>query len=144
MQTFAKEPRYYICVRTTQAARKLVAYYNRELAPLGLTAQQVMALSILWREENISLGVFASRSGIGKAAAVTMINRLESMGFVLRKEHPTDARRNRIILTEKARRLAPRVMAKANALEKTVEEALGRERLETLLEDLGRISELDL
>ena len=73
MRTSSPTPKYFICSLTTQAARQMVAYYNRVLAPLGLTSQQMMALGILWREENLSLGVFAKRAGIGQAADVSMI-----------------------------------------------------------------------
>jgi DNA-binding MarR family transcriptional regulator len=144
MQTPFAEPKYFICSLTTQAARQMVAYYNRVLAPLGLTAQQMMALGILWREENISLGVFAKRAGIGKAAAVSMIKRLEVMGLVIREPHPRDARLNAIRLTRKARELAPEVAKKVNRLEKTIESAIGASNLENLVQALSVIRDLEL
>ena len=98
MQTKPPESKDSICYLATQAVRKILAYYNRSLKPLGLTAQQVMALNVLWREDGLSLGVFAKRAGMCKAAAVTMIKRLESMGLVTKKINPEDARLN--VLTE--------------------------------------------
>lgn len=144
MQTSFPEPKYYICSLTTETARKMVAYYNQVLAPLGLTAQQVMALGVLWREEDLSLGAFASKAGIGKAAGVSMVKRLEAMDLVRREPHPRDARLNVIKLTDKARRLAPEVAKKVNRLEKAIESALGVSNLETLIQGLATIRDLEL
>jgi len=121
-----------------------VAYYNRVLAPLGLTAQQMMALGTLWREENVSLGKFARRAGIGKAAAVTMIQRLEQMGLVSRKPDPDDGRLNLLRLTDKARKLAPQVAEKVAVLEESVESAIGPEDTETLIKALSVIRDMEL
>ena len=144
MRTSFPEPRYFICSLTNLAARKMVAYYNRVLAPLGLTAQQVMALGTLWREEDISLGTFAERAGMGKAAAVTMINRLGQMGLVSREPHPHDARLNLLRLTDKARKLAPKVAEKVASLEQNIESAMGQEKTQTLIEALSVIQDMEL
>lgn len=122
----------------------MVAYYNRVLEPLGLTAQQVMALGVLWREPDLSLGEFAVRAGIGKAAAVTMIQRLESMGFVARTSHPTDARLNVLRLTDKAKSKGPEILKMGKDLEHSLENAMGADRLATLIQGLETICELDL
>ena len=105
MQTNNIEPKDSICYLAIQAVRKILAYYNRALEPLGLTAQQVMAINVLMREDGLSLGVFAKRAGMGKAAAVTMIKRLERMELVTKKINPEDARLNVLTLTEKAKEL---------------------------------------
>ena len=137
-------PNYYLCSLTTQASRRMIAYYNRELASLGLTAQQLMALGVLWREEDLSLGVFAKKAGIGKAAAVTMLKRLESMDLVSCGPHPRDGRLNMIRLTARARKLAPEVAKKVQKLERTIEQAVGRSDLHTLIKGLKVIRDLDL
>ena len=144
MQTNSPPPKYYLCALTTRASRKLVAYYNRVLAPLGLTYQQAMALGIILREEAVSLGVFAKRSGVGKAAAVTMIERLKAMGLVSTERHPTDGRLNVIRLTAKARTLLPGILEEVNKLEKAVESAVGVVNLETVISGLKVICNTDL
>ncbi|MBW2094136.1 MAG: MarR family transcriptional regulator [Deltaproteobacteria bacterium] len=144
MQTTFPEPKYFICSLTTLIARKMVAYYNRVLAPLGLTAQQMIALGVLWREENVSLGIFARRAGIGKAAAATMIKRLEQMGLVSKEANPEDGRLNVLKLTDKARKLAPQVAEKVAALERNIESAIGPENVRSLIEALTIIRDLKL
>ncbi len=144
MRTNSNEPRYYICSLASQAVRKMTAYYSSVLEPLGLTAAQAMALGVLWREENLSLGEFAGRAGIGKAAAVTMIQRLENMGLVQRMPHGADGRLNVLRLTAKARKLAPRLLVKGAELEASIEAAIGPENLAALVKGLATICELEL
>jgi DNA-binding MarR family transcriptional regulator len=144
MRTRHPEPKYFIGTQVSLTARHLMAYYNRELVPYGLTAQQLMALGVLWREGEISLGVFAKKLEIGKAAAVSMIKRLEALGFAARKPHPKDARLNSIELTDKALKLAPEAIEKAYKLEKTIESAIGSSNLQTLIKGLSIIRDLQL
>jgi len=122
----------------------MIAYYNRELAPLGLTAQQLMALGVLWSEEDMSLGVFARKAGIGKAAAVSMLRRLENMGLVTCGPHPQDGRLNVIRLTDQAREMAPEVARKVEQLERTIEKAIGLSNLHIMIEGLKVIRDLEL
>ncbi len=138
------DPKYFICSLATQAVRKMVAYYNQALEPLGLTAQQVMALGVLWQEEGLSLGVFARRAGMGKAAAVTMIKRLEAMDLVKKKTDPEDARLNVLTLTDKTRELAPELLAMGTRLEESIEQAVGKEDMDSLIKGLSVIRDLDL
>ena len=122
----------------------MVAYYNRALAPLGLTAQQVMALGVPWREDGLSLGAFARRAGMGKAAAVTMIQRLEAMGLVSKAPDPADARLNVLRLTDKVRGMAPDILAVGSAMEESIEKAVGAEDMATVIRALGVIRDLEL
>ena len=144
MRTNSPEPKYFIGTLISQTARHLMAYYNRELVPYGLTAQQLMALGVLWREGEMSLGVFAKKVGVGKAAAVAMIKRLEALGFASREPHPHDARLNILKLTEKALSLAPEAIEKTYNLEKTIESAIGVSNLQTLIKGLSVIRDLQL
>lgn len=144
MQTNNSPPKYFICFLANQAVRNMLAYYNRALEPMGLTAQQVMALGVLWQKEGLSLGVFAEKAGMGKAAAVTMIKRLELMELVTKKTDPRDARLNVLALTDKARKLAPKLLAMGTELEKSIEQAVGKEDMASLIKGLSVIRDLDL
>lgn len=143
MRTKLYEPKYFLLFLTSQVARKLTGYYNRELAELGLTSNQMLCLGVLWYEEGVSLGVFAERAGLGKAAAVSMVKRLEKMGLVRRRPNLDDARLNALYLTDKARRLAPKLSSKVGQLEDELERSLGIERTRALHEALRAIKAMD-
>jgi len=144
MRTSLQKTRDRVYSLATQATRRIAACYNHELAPLGLTAQQVTALAVLWKEENLSLGVFAKRAGIGKAAAVAMIRRLEAMGLVISGPHPADGRKNVIRLTQKALELAPEVASRINSLENSIESQIGGSNIHALMETLKKIRDLKI
>ena len=144
MQTTFPEPKYLLFYLTLQATKNMVAYYNKALAPLGITAHQMTALGVLWQEKDLSLGEFARRSGIGKAAAVSMIKRLEDMGFVSREPNSENARLNMLNLTEKARSLVPEVVEKVAQVEKAVESAVGEKKMRSLIKGLSVLKNMDL
>jgi len=143
MQTKSPQPQYFICSLTTRAVRRMIAYYNQTLEPLGLTAQQVMALGVLWQEDGISLGEFSRQAGMGKAAAVTMIRRLENRGLVAKAADPRDGRLNVLNLTRKARALGPEILSAAAALEKNIEQAVGKEDMAGMIRGLKAIRDME-
>ncbi len=143
MNEIKVDSKYFLCTQLTRASRKIVAYYNRELASLGLTAQQLIALGILIFEEDLSLGQFARRLKMGKAGAATMINRLEALGLVAKEPHPVDARLNVLKLTDKARKLHPKIQETVLHLENTIESQIGVSNLEEFVAQLSAFLELE-
>ena len=143
MDTVRVESKYFLCTQLTRASRKIVAHYNRELAPLGLTAQQLIALGVLISEENLSLGEFAKKLKMGKAGAATMINRLEALGLVTREPNLSDARLNVLKLTDKARELHPNIQKTVIDLESTIESQIGPSNLEEFVAHLSTFLELE-
>ncbi len=128
--------KYFLLTLVSQTERKLVAYYNRELAPLGITAQQMIALGILCFNDDLSLGEFAAHMKVRKATAVSMIKRLEAMDLVSREAHPHDARLNVLKITDKTRELIPEIHKKVVELENTIRDQVGSSSLERMVADL--------
>jgi len=137
------DSKYFLCTQLTRAARKIVAYYNRELAPLGLTAQQLIALGVLIFEEDLSLGQLARRLKMGKAGAATMIDRLEALGLVKKEVHPFDARLNVLKITDKARELHPKIQKTVLDLENAIESQIGAANLKEFVAHLSKFLELE-
>ena len=144
MRTKHPKPKDSIVYLALQAERKILAYFNRSLKPLGVTAQQVEALNVFRREDGLSLGVFAKRAGIWKAAAVTMIKRLESMGLITKETNPEDARLNVLTLTEKAHDLIEKILPMSGKIQNRIEEILGAEDTASLIKGLTIIQNLDI
>jgi DNA-binding MarR family transcriptional regulator len=143
MRTEEFEPKYFLCTQITRAARKIVAYYNRELEPMGLTAQQLIALGVIVREENLSLGQLARRLKMGKAGTVTMVQRLEALDLVRKEPNPHDGRLNVLKLTEKARVLHPKIQEKVVDLETRIEAQMGDLSLNEFVTHLSTFLELE-
>ncbi len=143
MQTIAVDAKFFLCTQLTRAARKIIAYYNRELEPLGLTAQQLIALGVLISEKNLSLGQFARRLKMGKAGAATMVQRLEAMGLVTKEADPKDGRLNILNITDETRMLHPKIQEKVIDLESTIASQMGAEDLKEFVFHLSTFLELD-
>ena len=143
MQPVKIESKYFLCTQLTRAARRIVAYYNRELAQWGLTAQQLIALGILILEEDISLGQFAKRLKMGKAGAATMITRLEVLGLVTKEPDPKDGRLNILKITDKASKLHSKIQKTVLNLENTIESQMGDSNLKEFVGHLSTFLDLE-
>jgi DNA-binding MarR family transcriptional regulator len=144
MLTTNHTAKYFLLTKATQAVRKLVSYYNQELSPLGITAPQMIALGVLCFQDDLSLGEFAFQMKIRKATAVSMIKRLETMGLVTKEAHPQDARLNVLNITEKTRKLIPKIQHKVAELENTIGDQIGASSLERIVRDFSMFIDVDL
>jgi DNA-binding MarR family transcriptional regulator len=144
MRTDNIEPKYLLCTLITQAARKIVSHYNREFAPMGLTAQQIMALGVVTSENGVNLGEFAKRLKLGKPAAGTMIDRLEVLGFVTKESDPVDARLKIIKPTDMAKEIHSEIDEKVAELEFDLESQMGASNLEALISQLSSVLAIEL
>ncbi|MFB9798972.1 MarR family winged helix-turn-helix transcriptional regulator [Streptomonospora salina] len=112
---------------------------SRKLADLGLHPGQDVLLWLLAQQEGgTTVSQLAARLGIEPPTATRTLARLEKRELFRREPVPTDRRQVRIVLTEEARRLVPRIEAVWDEL---AEEILGgippeqREALVDALED---------
>ena len=62
-------------------------------------------LYVLWQEDGVSISEIAQRTGLANTTLTSMIDRLEEAELIRREAVPGDRRRQRIVLTEKARGL---------------------------------------
>ena len=76
----------------------------------GVSSGQWRSLRVLWEEDGITQRELSERVGATEATTVAMIRRLVRDGFVDRRPDPLDARKVRIVLTPRARRLRARLM----------------------------------
>jgi|GEM_PF-871352 DNA-binding MarR family transcriptional regulator len=136
--------KYLFCTLATHLAKKVRLYYNRELRPLGITSQQLVALGVLcFEEQDLSLGEFAKLARLKKSSAVSMIKRLEAMGLVTKEPHPSDARLIVLKVTDKTLDLLPKLHEKVQKLEKHLEVQIGSKKLGEFVENIYRILRID-
>jgi DNA-binding MarR family transcriptional regulator len=91
-----------------QVGRELDTALGRQLAPLGLTAQQ--AALLLWsaRQES-SPSQLVTLLGTDTAGVSRLLDRLETKGLIRRRKHPDDRRSVVIELTGQGYTLVPRL-----------------------------------
>ena len=131
--------KYFLCRLTTQVARKVIDHYDREFAPLGITARQLMALAAIIFSENLTITEFAERLMVRKPTAVSMVKRLEALGLVTKKANPDDGRSTFLEITDKTRVLLPRIQEKAIELENSLETQVSVLVLRRTVDDLSML-----
>ena len=84
-------------------ARHLRTIYDRRMAPLGLTRSQWWVLNHLYFHEGINQSELASLLETEKASLGRLLDRLETKGWISRRQDKKDKRTKRIYLTKKVR-----------------------------------------
>lgn len=62
-------------------------------------------LYVLWQQENLPIVELSRRTGLAKTTLTSMLDRMESLGHIVRCYDPEDRRKIRIRLTENVRKL---------------------------------------
>jgi len=85
--------------------------------PLGLTALQYTALTVLERHPNLTSAQLARNSFVTAQSMADMVTALREQGLIERRRDPDDGRRLVLTLTAGGRRLLGRYRGKVAALE---------------------------
>jgi len=120
---------------------------RRELEALtrqaGLTATQWSALGVLYHFPGVTNADLETILSIERPSVTSLIQGMERKGWVVRREHPTDARSRQIFLTDEGKKLAEETLHFAETVDRKAlrnfsgeEESLFRALLEKLIQDL--------
>ncbi|KJS08429.1 MAG: hypothetical protein VR78_18345 [Hoeflea sp. BRH_c9] len=74
--------------------------YKPLLAPLGITYPQYLVLTILWANDNLTVGAISERLHLESSTLTPLIKRLEAQELVKRARDAVDERKVRVTLTE--------------------------------------------
>lgn len=111
------------------------------LAPLGVTADQFVLLSILAEEEQLTQQELGRRVASDPNTVRAMLVLLEGRGLVSRKPHPTDGRARSVALTAKGRRAYERFWKESDAFRQRLAGLFESVEVKALIENLSRITE---
>jgi DNA-binding MarR family transcriptional regulator len=116
------------------------AALEAELAELGLTYQQFLAMTVIAMNADISSAELARQTFVTPQAMSTIVARLESGGLVQRMRAPTGGRSLETRLTPAGEELLARAQERASAIERYLRDELGPQNFEALLDALQRCS----
>ena len=97
--------------------------------PIGLTALQYTALTVLERHDNMSSAQLARHSFVTAQSMADMIAALEAHGLIVRHRDESDRRRLVVALTADGRALLDRYRGEVQALEDSMLAGLPREQV---------------
>lgn len=101
-----------------KAAFRIKETYEEQLRPVGLpTAKHYGVLTVLEEKGSITQQEIGKSVCIDRTTMVNLLDDLEKLGLVERKEHPTDRRSHAVYLTDKGKE----TLAKAHRLSLTID-----------------------
>jgi DNA-binding MarR family transcriptional regulator len=115
--------------------------YDQLMKPLGVTRAQWWVLAHLSRHDGIMQTKLADALDVGKASLGTLIDRLESAGFVERREDPVDRRAKRVFMARAGQQLLARMMREENQFNDRILDGLSDADRDTMIRTLSRIKQ---
>ena len=82
---------------------------EKKLLPFGLTLQQWVLMSALWRKDGLTVGELTAYYKAKESSTSNLIARMEKKELLLRKHDLEDRRQVRIFLTEKGKALSHKI-----------------------------------
>ncbi|WP_395944223.1 MarR family winged helix-turn-helix transcriptional regulator [Brevundimonas sp.] len=95
-----------LCFAAYSASLAFNRFYKPMLDRMGLTYPQFLVLSLLWREDDQTVGRLGERLFLESNTLTPLIKRLEAAGLVARARDTADERVVRVRLTDAGRALA--------------------------------------
>ena len=122
-----------------KAAQRVREIYEEVLKPTGLTAKHAGVLMILEERGSLSQNELGKCAYIDRTTVVGLMDDLEKMGLVERKEHPTDRRSHAIFLTPRGKEILPVIDKHAVAMERKFLGCLNAQEQKGLIQTLRKL-----
>ncbi len=94
-------PADMICFALYSAAHRMQQAYKPLLDNLGITYPQYLVLSVLWAQDDQTVGAIGRQVQLDSNTLTPLLKRLQSQGIVTRERDAQDERQVRIRLTDK-------------------------------------------
>ena len=131
----AAEPTLMYVMKQVELASR--ARLDELFRPIGMTALQYTALTVLERHPDMSSAQLARNSFVTTQSMADMVAALEERGLIERHRDAADRRRLVLALTEDGRALLRRYRGKVAALERQMVAGLTGEQVSELRHSLG-------
>ena len=113
---------------------KLLKKYDIEINPA-----QGRIMFVLWENDNITIQELVKKTSLSKTTLTSMLDRLETLGYIIRKHSTVDRRKIYIQLTEKDKKLHEKYAAVSEEMTKITYANFTEEELFSFEKDLERI-----
>ncbi|HJT23306.1 MAG TPA: MarR family transcriptional regulator [bacterium] len=122
-----------------KAAIKIREAYEAQLAPLGLNPKHYGVLTALEEKGSISQHEIGKSICVDRTTMVQILDDLEKIGLVERKEHPTDRRSHAVYLTAKSKETLAKAHRISSAVDKQFLESLSAKEQKELFQLLRKL-----
>ena len=115
--------------------------FDQLMKPLGVTRAQWWVLAHLTRQDGMMQTQLADILDVGKASLGTLIERLETSGWIERRTDPTDKRAKRIYLSRNAQPLLEKMIASERTFNEQLLQGLTGDDRKNLVQLLSTIKQ---
>ena len=84
---------------------------EKKLKAIGIHSGQAQVLSILWQTDGITQADLCRKLNVSSPTVNLLVNKIKNKKFVKCQKCPTDKRIQRIYLTDKGRKIRPKIEA---------------------------------
>ena len=127
-----------------RARERVMGPIRAMLSDAGVTEQQWRVLRVLVENGSLDPTEIAELSCLLLPSLTRILNTLEEKGYISRMPHPKDGRRLRISITNGGRDFVAGNMAESERITARLQEHLGEEKLESLLDLLNDLNSVRL
>ncbi|WP_207792100.1 MarR family winged helix-turn-helix transcriptional regulator [Siccirubricoccus phaeus] len=127
------------CIRLRQATRRLNAFYDQALAPLGITIAQYSLLRMIERHQPVSLTELGRLAELDRSTIGRNVRVLEKQGLAALGPGEEDQRESMVTLSAAGRTVLEASIPVWDECQKTLEARLGPDRLRAFEEVLDAV-----
>lgn len=139
-----RDLKHALPIALLRAREAVMSQFRPMLARHGVTEQQWRVMRALDQHGQQDASELCERAFILAPSMTRILRTLEENDLVTRARDEEDGRRILIELTPRARDLIKEVTPESRAIYRRIEAAYGKERVETLLELLGQLADVDM
>lgn len=139
--TTDRGPSKYICFKLSRVMRKIQRYYESNLAPFEITPVQFYVLSSLWEKDGVKFKDLARSLNMDGSTLTGILDRMERLDLVERRDDPEDRRSLLIFLKEKALQKGQEMISLAEELDREISKQFSPAEFATFLKVLDKLSD---
>jgi len=137
----SRNPSKYICYKLSRVMRKVHRYYESNLSQYGITPSQFYVLSAVWERDGLKFKDLAKSLDMDGSTLTSILDRMERLDLVERRNDPEDRRSLLVFLREKAILKIAEIAFLAEKLDQEIKERFSEEEFATFERVLEKFSQ---
>ncbi|EHQ88906.1 MarR family winged helix-turn-helix transcriptional regulator [Desulfosporosinus youngiae] len=137
----SRSPSKYVCFKLSRAMRKVHRYYESNLSQYGITPAQFYVLSAVWERDGLKFKDLAKSLDMDGSTLTSILDRMERLDLVERRNDPEDRRSLLVFLKEKAKHKFAEITHLAEELQQEIKERFSDEEFAAFERVLDKFSQ---
>ncbi|WP_075366764.1 MarR family winged helix-turn-helix transcriptional regulator [Desulfosporosinus metallidurans] len=132
-------PSKYVCYKLSRVMRKVNRYYESYFSHYGITPSQFYVLSVVWEKDGVKFKDLAKSLEMDGSTLTSILDRMERLELVERRDDPEDRRSLLVFLKEKGKQNIAEITCLAEKLNQEIKERFSGEEFATFERVLEKI-----